>query len=370
VVARDVRLWSGPDATRVVIELSDKVAHRLFTLADPHRVVVDLPATTLAPGVKLPQPQGPISELRTGVQPERTLRFVIGLEAKVEARAMLVEPAGEHGHRLIVDLGAGSAAAEGPSAPEPKPVAVRAAHAPAGDDRDVVVAIDAGHGGKDPGAIGRAGTREKDVVLDIARELAARIDAEPGMRAVLTRDGDYFLSLRDRMRRARARKADLFVSIHADSIRDRDVSGSSVYVLSERGATSEAARWLAERENAADLIGGVKLDDKDDMLASVLLDLSQTASISASMEAAQRVLDSLDRVGEVRKTRVQQAGFIVLKSPDIPSMLVETAYISNAGDERRLRGEPHRRKLAQAIFAGISRYFEQNPPDGTRLARR
>ncbi len=213
-----------------------------------------------------------------------------------------------------------------------------------------------------------AARARKHVVLEIAKALAARINAEPGMKAVLTRDGDYFISLNERTLRARRAKADLFVSIHADAIANPDVSGSSVYVLSDRGASSEAARWLAERENAADLKGGIKLDDKDAVLANVLLDLSQTASISASMVAAENVLKSLDRIGEVRKPRVQQAGFVVLKSPDIPSMLVETAFISNREDERKLSLPAHRAKLANAIFAGIEQYFQGNAPDGTRLA--
>jgi N-acetylmuramoyl-L-alanine amidase len=247
---------------------------------------------------------------------------------------------------------------------------LRPAHAPIDTGRDVVVAVDAGHGGEDPGAIGAGGTREKDVVLGIARALADRINGEPGMHAVLTRDADYFVALRERIRRARAAKADLFVSIHADSVFDRGVSGASVYVLSEKGATNEAARWLAERENAADLKGGVKLDDKDNVLASVLLDLSQSASIGSSTEAAERVLAAIDRIGDVRKPRVQQAGFVVLKSPDIPSMLVETAYISNPADERRLGSEAHQQQLAAAIFGGIRGYFEDSPPDGTRFALR
>jgi N-acetylmuramoyl-L-alanine amidase len=233
----------------------------------------------------------------------------------------------------------------------------------------VVIAVDAGHGGMDPGAIGRGGTREKDVVLSIARALAERINGEPGMRAVLTRDRDEFLVLRDRIGRARIAKADMFVSVHADSILNRSVSGASVYVLSEHGATNEAARWLADRENAADLMGGVKLDDKDKALASVLLDLSQTANISASMTAAQRVIGSLDAVGQVRKAQVQQAGFVVLKSPDIPSMLVETAYISNPEEELRLRNTRQQAALADAIFAGLRGYFTQNPPSGTRFAQ-
>ena len=235
--------------------------------------------------------------------------------------------------------------------------------------RDLVIAIDAGHGGEDPGAIGKNGTREKDVTLAIARELERRIDSEAGMKAMLTRDGDYFVPLRDRMRRARARQADLFVSIHADSIRDRSVDGSSVYILSQHGATTEAARWLAERQNAADLIGGVSLENKGDMLASVLLDLSQTASLTASHTAAEHVLRQLNLVGEVRKPLVQQAGFMVLKSPDIPSMLIETAYISNPAEELRLRSMAHQAKLAAAIDRGLREYFYSDPPAGTRVAQ-
>jgi N-acetylmuramoyl-L-alanine amidase len=236
-------------------------------------------------------------------------------------------------------------------------------------DRDIVVAVDAGHGGQDPGAIGRNGTMEKTVVLAIARALAKRINEEAGMRAYLTRDADYFVVLRDRMVRARNAKADIFVSVHADSIRDRSITGASVYILSEHGASSEAARWLAERENAADLRGGVSLDDKDRSLASVLLDLSQSANLGASMTAAERVLQSLDATVNVRKSSVQQAGLVVLKSPDIPSMLVETAYISNPGEEARLKSLSHQTKIADAIFLGIRTYFEHNPPPGTRFAQ-
>ena len=235
--------------------------------------------------------------------------------------------------------------------------------------RDLLIAIDAGHGGEDPGAIGKNGTREKDVTLAIARELERRIDSEPGMKAMLTRDGDYFVPLRDRMRRARSRQADLFVSIHADSIRDRSVDGSSVYILSQHGATTEAARWLAERQNEADLIGGVSLENKGDMLASVLLDLSQTASLTASHTAAEHVLRQLNLVGEVRRPLVQQAGFMVLKSPDIPSMLIETAYISNPAEELRLRSTAHQAKLAVAIDRGLREYFYSDPPAGTRIAQ-
>jgi len=257
------------------------------------------------------------------------------------------------------------APARGVSPPRP----ILAQHAPTESNRDVVIAIDAGHGGKDPGSIGRDGTYEKSVVFAVARLLADRINSEPGMRAVLTRDRDEFVIHRERIRRARAQRADLFVSVHADSIRDRSITGASVYVLSQGGASSEAARWLAERENAADLMGGVSLSDKDRALSSVLMDLSMTANINTSASVAERVLLSLDRVGEVRKPKVQQAGFLVLKSPDIPSILVETAYISNPSEELRLRTPSHQNKLANAIFQGLYKYFEQYPPAGTRFAQ-
>lgn len=362
VEVRDLRLWASTESTRVVLDLSGVAEHTLFTLSDPNRVVIDIPAARLTAGnatstAALPG-QGFVRQVRTAARGDGSLRVVLDLTERVQPKSFLVEPNESYGHRLVIDLvalNAGSAA-------------VKAAHAPETDSRDLVIAIDAGHGGEDPGAIGRSGTREKDVVLSISRALAERINREPGMRAVLVRDGDYFVPHRDRMRKARLQRAEMFVSVHADAFRDRSVSGSSVYILSSRGASDEASRWLAEKQNASDLIGGVSLDDKDDVLASVLLDLSQTASLSASMTAAERVLIELDRVGEVRKRAVQQAGFIVLKSPDIPSMLVETAYITNPGEEKRLRDPRHQEKLAGAIHAGVRTYFHDNPPPGTRFA--
>jgi N-acetylmuramoyl-L-alanine amidase len=235
--------------------------------------------------------------------------------------------------------------------------------------RDLVIAIDAGHGGQDPGALGRAGTREKDVTLAIARKLAAEINAEPGLRAVLIREGDYFLTLAARTRKARQLGADMFVSVHADSVANREVSGSSVYVLSLRGASDEAARWLAEKENAADLKGGVSVDDGNDLLASVLLDVTQKEAISSSVEAADSVLTALRSVGNVHGSmRVRHAGFVVLKSPDIPSMLVETAFISNATDERRLRDPAHQQRIAAALKTGVRNYWYDHAPPGSKLA--
>jgi N-acetylmuramoyl-L-alanine amidase len=367
---RDVRVASTETGTRVVLDLSAPVKHKAFLLDTPNRVVLDLSKSSLLS--KLPEAEGVITSLRAGELPHSGVRLVFEVSGPVTIQTSAASPSGDAGHRLILDIaGPASAATKivsvAPVVPA-APVAIRPAHAPLDSGRDIVIAVDAGHGGVDPGASGKRGTREKNVVLEIAKALAVRINAEPGMKAVLTRDGDYFISLKERTLRARRAKADLFVSIHADAIANPDVSGSSVYVLSDRGASSEAARWLAERENAADLKGGIKLDDKDAVLANVLLDLSQTASISASMVAADNILKSLDQIGEVRKPRVQQAGFVVLKSPDIPSMLVETAFISNKEDERKLSLPAHRAKLANAIFSGIEQYFQGNAPDGTRLA--
>jgi N-acetylmuramoyl-L-alanine amidase len=359
VDVRAVRLWAGPDSTRVVLDLSGSAQHSLQVLKNPDRVVLDVAGARLAGSAHTaPAGAGAVKQVRMARRPSGELRIVLDLVRPIQAKSFLTAPNDRYGYRLVIDLGV----SQGIDTP------VKVEHAPP-DARDLIIAIDAGHGGEDPGAIGMHGTREKDVVLAIARQLALKINAEPGMKAVLTRNGDYFVPLRDRMRRARAQQADLFVSVHADSIRDRRVDGSSVYILSQRGATDEASRWLAERENASDLIGGVSLDDKDDVLASVLLDLSQSASLSASQVAAERVLHQLNRVGEIRKPQVQQARFMVLKSPDIPSMLVETAYISNPQEEFRLRGAAHQAKLAAAIHQGVHDYFYANPPAGTRVAQ-
>jgi N-acetylmuramoyl-L-alanine amidase len=359
VDVRAVRLWAGPDSTRVVLDLSGSAQHSLLVLKNPDRVVLDVSGAHLARGARAAAPAsaGAVKQVRMARRPSGELRIVFDLSRPIRAKSFLAEPNDHYGYRLVIDLG-GTAA----------DIPVKVEHARP-DARDLIIAIDAGHGGEDPGAIGKNGTREKDVVLAIARALALQVNAEPGMKAVLTRNGDYFVPLRDRMRRARAQQADLFVSIHADSIRDRSVDGSSVYILSPRGATDEASRWLAERENASDLIGGVSLDDKGDVLASVLLDLSQSASLSASQVAAEHVLHQLNRVGEIRKPLVQQARFMVLKSPDIPSMLVETAYISNPQEEQRLKRPAHQAKLAAAIHQGLREYFYADPPAGTRVSQ-
>jgi N-acetylmuramoyl-L-alanine amidase len=363
---RNLKVSEQGDGTRVLLELSGSVRHKVTTLHNPERVVLDVPGAHLARGVRGTSGSGSVRQVRISARP-RDVRLVIDLAQPAVAKSFLTKPGKHGGYLLVVALSAPvRPMASAPVVAADRPV--HAAHArPEG--RDLIIAIDAGHGGEDPGAIGKYGTREKDVVLAIARELMSRVNTETGMHAVLTRDGDYFVPLRDRMRRARARQADLFVSIHADSIADRSIDGSSVYILSPRGATSEAARWLAERENAADLIGGVSLDDKNNLLASVLLDVSQSAAMNASQIAAERVLRQLSQAGQIRKAQVQQAGFMVLKSPDIPSMLVETAYISNPAEELKLRSQQQQGRLAGAIQHGVHDYFYANPPAGSRVAQ-
>ena len=360
VEVRDLRLWASPDSTRVVLDLSAEARYKLFTLANPDRVVVDLERASWNPTtLKLPTASGHVRSVRFGSPQTGTLRVVLDLAQKAEPRGFLTPPNESYGHRLVIDLGAAAA---------PRPLPMKPPHAPSAQ-RDLVIAVDAGHGGEDPGAVGRGGTREKDITLRVARLLAERINAEPGMRAVLTRTGDYFVPLGERIRRARVNQADMFISVHADAFVNRSVRGSSVYILSQRRASNEATRWLAKRENAADLIGGVSLDDKNSVLASVLLDLSQNAAISASRDAAHQVLRELDRVGDLKRSEVLFGSFAVLTAPDIPSMLVETAFISNPEEERRLRDPTHQKRLADAIHSGVRQYFYDNPPAGTRVAQ-
>lgn len=353
-----VRVWPAPDSTRVVFDISAPADYNLFTLKDPHRVVIDINHADLNRSLTLNDAQGGVLEgVRSAPRGDK-LRVVLDLNQAVKPKSFLLQPNRKYGHRLVIDL----------QKPGHKaPVKAIEEHQTQGL-RPVVIAIDAGHGGEDPGALGRRGTKEKDAVLAVARHLERLVRASPGMMPVMTRDGDYYLSLRERTEKARANKADLFVSIHADAFRDSRVRGSSVYALSRHGASDEAARWLAEKENNADLIGGVSLDDKDDLLASVLLDLSQTASIGASLDVGDRVLEGLGDIGKLHKHSVQQAGFAVLKSPDIPSILVETAFISNPVDEAHLRDRRHQLAIAKGIFDGIKDYFYRHPPTGTRLA--
>ena len=369
------RLWAAPDNTRIVFDISNPVQYRLFTLDNPPRVVIDIPDGRLGGArTALAVSGGLVKGVRAAMNTPTKLRIVVDLEQETRPRSFSLAPGEQYGHRLVVDLYPKQvASAVSPATPrasnrQQQEKLVPLKQAPT-QLRDLVVAIDAGHGGEDPGAIGRHKTREKDVVLQIAKQLARLVDKEPGMRAVLIREGDYYIGLRKRIEKARQHRADLFVSIHADAFRDHRASGSSVYVLSRRGASSEMARVLAASENAADLVGGVSLDDKDDALREVLLDLSQTATLEASFEVAENMLGELRRIGKTHKSSVQQAGFVVLKSPDIPSLLVETAFISNPSEEKKLRDSRHQQRLASAMLHGIRDYFGKHPPPGTRVAR-
>jgi len=357
-----VRAWPAPDHTRLVFEISSPIEYKLFTLDNPERIVIDLKQARLR--MSLPKGAvGFVKKLRSAQRNKTDLRIVLDIGKPVKPKTFLLSPNDTYGHRLVVDLYDQSIESSSKKR-SGKPVKQLAKNS----QRDVVIAIDAGHGGEDPGALGRKGTREKDVVLQIAKELKTKIDGQRGMRAVLIRDGDYYIKHRRRMEIARKAKADLFISIHADAFRDRRAKGASVYVLSERGASSEAAKWLAQKENQADLVGGVSLDDKDPLTKQVLLDLSQNATLEDSYSSAREVLRSMGNVTRLHKKEVQQAGFLVLKSPDIPSILIETAYISNPTEEQNLRSKAHQRKLATAIVKGLKRYFRQSPHAGTLLA--
>jgi N-acetylmuramoyl-L-alanine amidase len=296
-------------------------------------------------------PKGTVRQIRSGMREDGSLRVVLDMAQSVMPKSFALNPNAEYGFRLVLDLHA--AAAEAPSAPQP---ALRLKEKP------IVVAIDAGHGGEDPGARGHSGLLEKDVALSLARRLAQLINAEPGMQAVLTRDGDYYLGLRERVAIARKHQADLFISVHANAFKNRDMRGSAVYVLSNRGASSEHARWLAHKENAADLVGGIELNGKDDELAAVLIDLSQSATMEASFDVGSRILGSMGRVNTLQRSEVQQAAFMVLKAPDIPSVLVETAFITNAHEERLLRDAAHQEKFARSMLDGIKGYFQSYRP--------
>jgi N-acetylmuramoyl-L-alanine amidase len=354
---RALRLHSGPEGTRVVVDLSGPVEHKLFTLPNPTRVVIDLAGAALGPTARIPEARGFVARMRTGPQPNGVVRIVLELNQAATPKSFLLAPSESFGHRLVVDL-------ESPLAPEARRVAAVDRAAP----RDLVVAIDAGHGGKDPGASGPKGVREKDVVLAIAKELAAELERYRGVRAVLTRSGDRYVAFDERMGIARRARADLFISIHADAFEDVSARGATVYALSTGRASDEVTRRAAERENAADLIGGVSIADKDETLARVLLDLSQSASISASVLAGQEIIEQMGAVTRMRKTRVQQGSFLVLTSPDVPSLLIETAYISNPREESALRDPSYQTDLARAVTAGIVNYFRANAPPESAFA--
>jgi len=356
-----LRVWGSPDSTRVVLDLSAPPSdYKLVQLDNPDRIVLDVEDSGFVDGFHVPAVKGLLKTIRSGKSGDAA-RVVLDLSGKVHPKSFLLKPAGQYGYRLVLDL-------YPPHAPKPQMPSTIENDIAQGKPRPVVIAVDAGHGGEDPGARGPEGTLEKNVTLSVARDLAQLIDAQPGMRAVLTRDGDYFVPLKKRYEIARQNKADLFVSIHADAYTSSDARGSSVWVLSPRGKTSVAARWLADRENSADLIGGVSLDDKDDTLASVLLDLSQGASIEASQAVALRVLKALSQLGPTHRGYVESANFVVLRAPDVPSILVETAFITNPAEEQKLRDAYHRQQLARAVLRGVRGYFESTPPPGTWFA--
>ena len=360
---KDIRLWDSPTQTRVVFDLSSKVDHKLFTLRSPHRVVIDIPNTTLEADLSSFRPgSSDIKGIRSGVRNGTDLRLVLDMKSKNKPKSFLLSPNDRYKHRLVLDFDKEDSLGD--------LIDRRMKTTPEGD-RDIIIAIDAGHGGEDPGALGAKGTYEKDVVLKIAQELKREIDRHEGYQGVLTRTGDYFIPLRKRVEMVRKYKADLMVSIHADAFHSPQPKGASVFALSRNGATSEMARWISNKENNSDLIGGmepVSVKGRDNELASVLLDLSMTASINTGIEVGGHILGEVKTITDLHKPQVEQAGFMVLKSPDVPSILVETGFISNPGEEQKLRSSRFRKNLAKKIFKGIDRYFRKVPPPGTLIA--
>ena len=404
-----VRTWPAEEYTRVTLELDHELKAEHFTLDNPHRLVVDIEGLTMSKAIndlvtKI-RPDDPyISSVRAAQNRPNVVRLVLDLKQAIAPQVFTLKPIGEYQFRLVLDLYPRVAQdplmallkdqplegddplakiladiANNPVTPMPgqtappkpavpprvatpstPPTAKPTPSRPRG--RTIVVALDPGHGGEDPGATGPGRTREKDVVLQIANRLKAKIDATPGMRTYMTRDGDYFVPLHVRVQKARRVKADLFISIHADAWIKPTARGSSVFALSERGATSTAARWLANKENASDLIGGINLGSQNKHVAKVLLDLSTTAQINDSLKVGSHVLNELKDINHLHKARVEQAGFAVLKAPDIPSILVETAFISNPTEEKQLRSSKHQDLLASALLGGIKRYLDANPP--------
>lgn len=359
----DVRLWRAPDHTRVVFDLSEAVSHSLIELDNPKRLVVDIPDARLVdPLTDLPVENTPIRRVRSGVRHGSDLRIVFDLSAGVRPKSFPLEANAKTGHRLVLDLFDTE-----PTSGVTEETVIKSVEE-LSDKRDIIVAIDAGHGGEDPGASGPNKLREKDVVFSIAKKLEARLKQTPGFKPLLIRSGDYYVSLKGRRDLARQYQADFFVSIHADAFIKASANGASVYALSTKGATSTAAQYLADRENSADLVGGVKLADKDDVLAGVLTDLSMTATLDTSLSLGADVLREIDAITKLHKRHVEQAGFAVLKSPDIPSILVETGFISNPTEAKRLASADYQDKMARAIQRGVEDYFKTHPPAGTLLA--
>jgi N-acetylmuramoyl-L-alanine amidase len=421
-----VRVWPAEDYTRVTLESDTALAARHFMASNPARLVIDVEGLELSPALrelvgKVASDDPYIAGVRVGQNQPRVVRLVIDLKQSTAPQVFTLSPVAAYQHRLVFDLhpteerdpllalirekataeqqaaeavqdalgeflgqlgrpavpgtGAEPPVAAAPRASEPAVAAAPPADsaapplpgavAPRGStkfDRLIIVALDPGHGGEDPGAIGPSGLREKDVVLQVARQLRERINAMPGMRAMLTRDGDFFVPLHERVRKARRVQADLFVSIHADAFLSPQARGASVFALSQHGASSTAARWIADKENASDLVGGVNIRTRDQSVARTLLDMSTAAQIKDSLKLGSEVLGQIGRVGRLHKPRVEQAGFAVLKAPDIPSILVETAFISNPEEESKLRDPGYQQELVKALATGIRRYFAKNPP--------
>ena len=351
---KDIRLSKNKGYVRLVFDLDSKASHSLFAMHGPERVVLDIKKARMPHGlVDQIQANSLIRSVRSGVRNGDDLRVVFDLSEEVTPRSFLLTPSGKSGHRLVIDLH-----------DKKKSSTVSKAK-----KRDVIIAIDAGHGGKDPGATGRSGTREKTITLQIARRLEKEINNQRGMKAVLTRRNDRFMRLRQRINKARDNNADMMISLHADSFPDPRARGSSIYALSVDGASSEAARMLAEKENATDLLfGDVDLAVEDQMVKEVLFDLSLTGTIESSLDIGGEILNQIKTVNRVHKKKVQQAGFAVLKAPNIPSILIETAFISNPREEKNLRSKSHQIKVSKAITRGVSKYFARKAPPGTRLA--
>ncbi len=376
-----MRVWPAKDYTRITLENSEPLKYTHLMVKDPERLVLDLEDVEFnsvlqnLPG-KISESDPYIKLIRAGRNKPGVVRLVIELKGEhgsVRPQVFTLKPVGEYAHRLVLDLYPSEpldplmALLEKTVTQPPKSAGKIESRDPQAKQtpeitRLVTIVLDPGHGGEDPGAIGRGGNQEKDVTLSVARRLKTMIDAEPNMRTLLTRDGDYFIPLQQRVQKARRVQADLFVSIHADAFIKPTARGSSVFVLSQTGASSSAARWLAQRENAADLIGGVNLGVKDPYLARTLLDLSQTATSNDSLKLGKAVLGEIGSINALHKGRVEQAGFAVLKAPDIPSILVETAFISNPEEEQKLTDEAYQDKLADAMLRGIKQYFARNPP--------
>ncbi len=379
-----VRVWPAADYTRVTLESDSKLKATHFLVQNPNRVVIDIEGLDLDPKLKSlvakVQANDPyIAQVRVGQNRPGVVRLVFDVKEEIQPQVFTLDPVGEYRHRLVFDLYPNKEVdpiadllKKGPAAPGNPPVAAQPAEPAkaaknADDDklpemtRMVTIALDPGHGGEDPGAVGRGGNYEKNVVLAIAHRLKAKLEQQPNVRVMLTRDGDYFVPLNVRVQKARKVQADLFVSIHADAFIEPTARGSSVFALSEKGASSTAARWLANKENAADLIGGINIRSKNQQLASVLLDLSTTAQINDSLKLAKSVLGEIGSINKLHKGQVEQAGFAVLKAPDIPSILVETAFISNPEEEAKLTDESYQDQMADALMRGIRKYVQKHP---------